>query len=89
MTPDHALALLTTLIQVTFVIAGPLLVASLLGGLLVGVIQTATQINEASIGYVVKAIAIVLVLLLFGPNMSERAVSYARSSFQSIETVVQ
>ena len=62
MSPDHALALLAGLLKTTMIVTGPLLAAALLGGLFVGVMQTATQINEQSIGYVLKT-AVVLVVM--------------------------
>lgn len=89
MSPDYALALLQGLLQTTLMIAGPLLAAALAAGVFVGVIQTATQINEASLGYVVKVGATILALLLFGPVIAEKLVSYTRHSFESVATVVR
>lgn len=89
MTADAALALLYGLVQVTLYVAGPLLAASLIGGLFVGVLQTATQINEASVGYVVKASCVLLTMLLFGPVMVEKVTSYARTSIEGIAQVVR
>lgn len=89
MSPDHALALLQGLLQTTIVIAGPLLGAALLAGVAMGVVQTATQINEASLGYVVKVMATILALLLFGPMIAEKIVSYTRQSFEAVSTVVR
>jgi len=89
MSPDYALALLQGLLQTTLMIAGPLLAAALAAGVFVGVIQTATQINEASLGYVVKVGATILALLLFGPVIAEKLVGYTRHSFESVATVVR
>lgn len=89
MSIDHALGLFSTLFQVTLVVAGPLLAAMLLAGVLVGVLQTATQVNEASVGYVVKVGAAIAALLVFGPMMAEKVVAYTRESFASISTVVR
>lgn len=89
MSADHALALIYALFQVTLVVVGPLLAAALTAGVLVGVVQTATQVNEASVGYVVKVVAAVLALLVFGPMMAEKAVSYTRASLEGIANVVR
>jgi len=87
--PDHALALIGDLLKVTLIVTGPILVAALVGGLVVGVIQTATQINEASIGFVVKAAAVILTLVVGGPYMAEKAVTYARDTLSSTAFVVR
>jgi flagellar biosynthetic protein FliQ len=87
--PDHALALMMGMLQATLVLTGPILAATLVSGVLVGVVQTATQINEASVGYVVKAAAVILTLLALGPTMVERASTYARHSLEAIGTLVE
>ena len=89
MSPDHALALFTDLVQTALLLVGPVLGASLISGILMGVIQTATQINEASLSYVVKVAAVLLTLLTVGPRMIEKATQYTKNSFESIATVVE
>ena len=89
MSPDHALALLSGLLRATMTVTGPLLLAALLGGLVVGIMQTATQINEQSVGYVVKTAVVLATLLVAGPYMAEKTVAYARASIGSIATVVR
>jgi flagellar biosynthetic protein FliQ len=85
---DHALELALALIQVTGFIAGPVLFASLLAGVGIGIVQAATQINEASISFITKAGAIVIVLVVLGPMLASHALSYTRASLLSIEHVV-
>ena len=89
MSPDHALQLMMGMLEATLVIVGPILAATLVSGVVVGVVQTATQINEASVGYVVKAAAVVLTLLALGPTMVEKAAAYARHSIEAVATVVE
>lgn len=88
MNTDQALALIAQMLQMTIFIAGPILGASLAAGVAVGVIQTATQVNEASVSYVVKVLAVVGVLAAFGPTMAEHATAYMRQSFDAMEHVV-
>jgi flagellar biosynthetic protein FliQ len=87
--PDHAIALIADVLRVTLIVCGPLLVAALVGGLVVGVLQTATQINEASIGYVVKSSVVILTMVVVGPYAAQKVVSYARESILSIAGVVR
>lgn len=88
MSPDRALELFVGLLQATMWVVGPVLGAALVAGVLVGIVQAATQINEASIAYVVKAGAVVVVLVTLGPTMADRAVRYTRQSFEGISKVV-
>lgn len=88
MSTDQALALVSNMLQVALIVAGPVLLAALVAGLIVGVIQTATQINEGSIAFVVKTAAILLTLVVAGPSTMEKAVRYARSNFEAVATVV-
>jgi flagellar biosynthesis protein FliQ len=87
MSADGAVILMATLLRVVAFVAGPILLASLLAGVAIGIVQTATQINEASISYVVKAAAVVLVVVVLGPTLAAYTVTYARTSFESIERV--
>jgi flagellar biosynthetic protein FliQ len=88
MTTDQALQMALALLQVTAFVAGPILAASLLAGVGIGVLQAATQVNEASISFVTKVGAIIIVMLTLGPMLASHALSYARASLESIEHVV-
>ena len=88
MTVDQAIALMTGLLETTVMVCGPLLGAALLGGVVIGVLQTATQINEMSVAYVVKASGVILVVVVGGTALAERTVRYTRESFEAIAEVV-
>lgn len=62
-------------------VAAPLLISSLVVGLLVGVLQAATQVNDSSIGFVPKLVALGFVLIIAGPWMIDGLVQYLRESF--------
>jgi flagellar biosynthetic protein FliQ len=88
MSTEACLALLADMLRTVVLVAGPLLVASLIAGLVVGVAQTATQVNEPSISYLAKAIAVAFVLLAMGAALAGYATTYARASFQAVARVV-
>ena len=88
MTTDGALALLLDLFMVCARVGGPLLLVALLAGLAVGVAQAATQLNESSVSFVVKVVAVVATLLLLGPALGGFAVQYTRNSLQAVAHVV-
>ncbi|MFT7178059.1 MAG: flagellar biosynthetic protein FliQ [Oceanospirillaceae bacterium] len=51
---------------VTATIAGPLLLVALVVGLLIGIVQAATSINEMTLSFIPKLVGLTLVLYLFG-----------------------
>jgi flagellar biosynthetic protein FliQ len=85
----QALELVARLLQVTMCVAGPVLLSALFAGLFVGILQAATQINEASVSFVVKVTSVIAVLVTLGPTLVTYAVDYARSSLGAIEHVVR
>jgi len=74
------------LVLVLLVSGGPML-ASMLVGLVVGIFQATTQIQEQTLSFVPKLIAVFLSLIVLGPWMLMQAVRFARALFESIATV--
>lgn len=70
-------------------IAGPVLIISLVVGLIISIFQAATQIREQTLTFVPKLIAIILVLVLGGPWMLNKLVVLTSELFQSISTIVK
>ena len=89
MTTESALGLMVGLIMTAVRVAGPLLLASLVAGLVVGVMQAATQLNESSVSFVVKVAAVLAVLVLTGPAITALVVEYTRNSLLAVEHVVR
>jgi flagellar biosynthetic protein FliQ len=69
-------------------VAAPILIVVLLVGVVVSVIQAATQINEATLSFVPKVIAAVLTLAVAGPWMVTELVEYIQRTLQTIPSVV-
>lgn len=63
-------------IKVMIYVAGPLLIAAMAIGIIVSVLQAVTQINEATLTFIPKMIAIVVVLMVMAPWMIELLKSY-------------
>jgi flagellar biosynthetic protein FliQ len=68
-------------------LAGPMLLAALAVGIVVGVLQAATQINEASVSFLVKLIAMGLVLVSLGSWSGRQIVEYTQRTISSIADV--
>lgn len=75
---------LTTLLMV----AAPVLLVVLMVGLVVSIFQAATQINEATLSFVPKVVAVVVVLVVAGPWMVATLVDYLQRMLQSIPQAV-
>ena len=69
-------------------LAAPLLLVALAIGLLVGIFQAATQINEMTLSFIPKLIGMAVALLVAGPWMLRELVSYTRTLIESIPSLV-
>jgi flagellar biosynthetic protein FliQ len=69
-------------------VAAPMLITVLIVGLAVSVLQAVTQINEATLSFVPKVIAAVIVLAIAGPWMLTTLVEYIQRTLQSIPSAV-
>jgi flagellar biosynthetic protein FliQ len=76
MTDEMVINLGAEAIKVMVYIAGPMLIAAMAIGILVSVLQAITQINEATLTFIPKMIAIVVVLLVMAPWMMEMLKTY-------------
>jgi len=72
-----------------FYISGPVILVALLVGLIVSIFQATTQINEQTLTFVPKLIAIGLSLLIFGPWMISKAVEFAKYLLININQFVK
>ena len=73
---------------VTTMIAAPMLLVALVIGLLVGVLQAATQINEMTLSFIPKLVGMSVALVVAGPWMLKELVSYTRTLIESIPQLV-
>jgi flagellar biosynthetic protein FliQ len=88
MTPETVLTIGQRMLEVIFMLAGPLLIPALLVGLLVGMFQAATQINEMTLSFIPKVAIVGVVLVLLGPWMLDNLVSFTRELFLNIPNFI-
>ncbi|MDR7268839.1 flagellar biosynthetic protein FliQ [Pelomonas saccharophila] len=69
-------------------VAAPILIVVLLVGVVISVIQAATQINEATLSFVPKVVAAILTLAVAGPWMMTTLVEYIQRTLMTIPNVV-
>jgi flagellar biosynthetic protein FliQ len=72
---------------ISVLISAPLLGVALVVGLVIGVLQAATSINEMTLSFIPKLIALALALAIFGGWQLVTLVDFARSVFQRIPTL--
>jgi len=84
---DHALALLSDMLWVGALVLAPLLGAILVVGVLISVLQVATQVQEMTLAYVPKLIVAGLTLVLLGGWMLNRIMHFSRDLLLSIPSI--
>jgi flagellar biosynthetic protein FliQ len=75
-------------IETVLLLAGPMLLSALVVGLIVSIFQAATQINEATLSFIPKLVAVFVVLILAGPWMLQVIVDFMRRMIESIPNVI-
>lgn len=88
MTPESVLDIGREALFLTMYLAGPLLGSALAVGLLIGVFQAATQIQEMTLSFIPKLMALVLALLIAGPWMLDIIKDFSIRLFISIPAMV-
>lgn len=88
MNQDTVVNLASQAITLALSVAGPLLLASLLIGLVISVFQAVTQIQEQTLSLIPKIVGIVLVIVVLGPWMVGKMVAYTQNLYGSIPTLV-
>ena len=76
-------------LEMVVILAGPVLLCGLVVGLVVSVLQAMTQVNEITLTFIPKLAASVLALVVLGPWMLGRLVSYTTVLFQSLPSYVR
>jgi flagellar biosynthetic protein FliQ len=88
MTPESIMTLGQRAIEVTVMVSAPLLLVALGIGLIVGIFQAATQINEQTLTFIPKLIGIFVALIVAGPWMLTVMLDYMREMLTNIPLYV-
>jgi len=78
MTPESVMTIGRHAIEVTLMVAAPMLLTALAVGLVVSIFQAATQINEMTLSFIPKLIGIFLAMAIAGPWMLSVLANYMR-----------
>ncbi|CFQ36560.1 MULTISPECIES: flagellar biosynthesis protein FliQ [Yersinia] len=88
MTPESVMALGVEAMKVALALAAPLLLAALISGLIVSLLQAATQINEMTLSFIPKILAVFATMVIAGPWMLSLILDYMRNLFTSLPTLI-
>ena len=87
MTPDTVMNMGRQAMEVMLMVSAPLLLVALAVGLIISIFQAATQINETTLSFIPKLVAIFVTLIIAGPWMLTILLDYMRQMFSSIATM--
>ena len=88
MTPENVMDLAHKTLLVTSLISAPLLLIALITGLVIGMLQAATQINESTLSFIPKLLMLVLTLFVAGPWILRVLIDFTRELYAGIPTVI-
>ena len=88
MTPELVMTIGRQAVEMTLILSGPMLLAALVIGLIISILQAATQINEQTLSFIPKLVGMFLVLILAGPWMLQMMVDYFRRLIESIPQLI-
>jgi flagellar biosynthetic protein FliQ len=84
MTPDFITGFFMEALKIAILLAAPMLLSGLVVGLIVSMFQAATQINEMTLVFIPKMLAVGLALLIFFPWMLQMIVDFTQNIFSNI-----
>lgn len=84
---DQAIGLMNSLLLTTMIVAGPVLAVAMIVGLVVSILQVATQLQEMTLSYIPKLVASALMLMLLGPWMIHRITEFAVRVISTIPAI--
>ena len=88
MTPESVMTMGRQAMEITLMVAAPMLLVALIIGLIVSIFQAATQINEATLSFIPKLVGIFVALIVAGPWMLSVMLDYMRNVFNSIPDLI-
>lgn len=88
MTPSTVIDIGRQAVEITLLVSAPLFIAALVTGLIVSIFQAATQINEATLSFVPKLVAVFVTLILAGPWMITVLTDYVQRLYGSIPGLI-
>ena len=87
MSPETVIHVGRQAVETVLLTASPMLIAAMVIGLLISIFQAATQINEQTLSFIPKIVAVFVTLLIFGPWIIELLVTFTTGILAQIATI--
>lgn len=87
MTPEFVVDIGRKAMETVLLVSAPMLLAALIVGLLISIFQAATQINEQTMTFIPKIVAVLVTLLIFAPWMIKILLSFTTGILEGVATV--
>jgi flagellar biosynthetic protein FliQ len=88
MNQDTVVSLATQAMKLALEVGGPMMLVGLVVGLVVSIFQAVTSIQEQSLSFIPKIVALAAILVILGPWMLDQLVTYAQNLYQSIPSLI-
>ena len=88
MNQDTVVSLATQAMKLAIEVAGPMMLVGLVIGLVVSIFQAVTSIQEQSLTFIPKIVALAAILVILGPWMLDQLVTYAQNLYTSIPSLI-
>ncbi len=87
MTPEFVIDIGRKAVELVLMLGAPMLLAAVVVGLIISIFQAATQINEQTMTFIPKIVAVLVTLILFAPWMIQKMLAFTSNILTSIATV--
>ena len=88
MSPEMVMSIGQRALEMTLMLAAPMLLVGLFIGIIIGIFQAATQINEMTLSFIPKLIGMATAMLIAGPWMLKELIGYTRMLIESIPSLI-
>ncbi|MCQ9615999.1 flagellar biosynthesis protein FliQ [Paenalcaligenes niemegkensis] len=89
MTSEVVMTMTYMALKTALILAGPLLLVTLIVGLVISIFQAATQINEMTLSFIPKLLAVGIAVVILGPWLISTMVDYMQNLFLQLPNMVQ
>lgn len=86
MTPDLAVNVARKAVQTVLMCSAPMLLSGMIIGLIVSILQAATQVNEQTLTFIPKIVAVFITMLIFGPWLIKTMTTFTIGVFEMMST---
>lgn len=88
MNSETVMSMTYAAMKVALSMAGPILLTTLVVGLVISIFQAATQVNEMTLSFIPKLLAVAITIVLLGPWLISTMVDYIQELFGQIPSLV-